>query len=96
MARLAGRDARSRLGASCLSELRTLPDWHVLRQTIIAWCESGFRLIDAARALHVHRNTVVYRIAKIERISSRDLRRYANCPTIYMACLADQLGSRYD
>jgi hypothetical protein len=31
-----------------------------------------------------------------ERISSRDLRRYADCLTIYMACLADQLGSRYD
>jgi carbohydrate diacid regulator len=90
----AGRDARSRLGASCLSELRSLPDWHELRQTIIAWCESGFRLVDAARALHVHRNTMVYRIAKIERISGRDLHRYADSLTIYLACLADQLGSR--
>jgi carbohydrate diacid regulator len=92
----AGRDARARLEASCLSELRTLPDWHELRQTIIAWCEAGFRLVDAARALHVHRNTMVYRIAKIERIAGRDLRRYADCLTIYLACLADQLGSRHD
>jgi carbohydrate diacid regulator len=90
----AGRDARSRLTAASLSELRALPDWPELRQTIIAWCESGFRLVDAARALHVHRNTVVYRIAKIERISGRDLRRYADCLTIYLACLADQLGGR--
>ncbi len=92
----AGRDARSRLGASYLSELRTLGDWHELRQTIIAWCESGFRLVDAARALHVHRNTVIYRIAKIERIAGRDLHQYADCLTIYMACLADQIGGRHD
>lgn len=92
----AGRDARSLLAASYLSELRTLPDWRELRQTIIAWCESGFRLVDAAHALHVHRNTVVYRIAKIERISGRDLRRYADCLTIYLACLADQLGSHHE
>jgi carbohydrate diacid regulator len=92
----AGRDARSRLAASTLSELRTLADWRELRQTIIAWCECGFRLVDAARALHVHRNTVVYRIAKIERISGRDLHQYADCLTIYLACLADQLGSRHD
>ncbi len=92
----AGREARSRLGTSYLSELRALSDWHELRHTIIAWCESGFRLVDAARALHVHRNTVVYRIAKIERISGRDLRWYPDCLTIYMACLADQIGSRHD
>jgi DNA-binding PucR family transcriptional regulator len=35
---------------------------------------------------------VVYRIAKIERILGMDLRRYADYLTIYVACLADQLG----
>jgi carbohydrate diacid regulator len=92
----AGRDARSRLEASYLSDLGAHPDWHELRQTIIAWCESGFRLVDAAHALHIHRNTMVYRIAKIERVSGRDMRRYADCLTIYMACLADQLDNRHD
>jgi carbohydrate diacid regulator len=92
----AGRDARSRLEASYLSDLRAHPDWQELRQTIIAWCESGFRLVDAAHALHIHRNTMVYRIAKIERICGRDLRRYADCLTIHMACLADQLDSHHD
>jgi carbohydrate diacid regulator len=87
----AGHDARSVLGTSFLSELRTLPDWRDLRQTIIAWCESGFRLVDAASALQVHRNTVVYRIAKIEHISGRNLRRGTDCLTIYVACLADLL-----
>jgi carbohydrate diacid regulator len=88
----AGRDARSRLAGAYLADLRALPDWHELRHTIIAWCESGFRLVDTARALHVHRNTVVYRVAKIERILGMDLRRYADHLTIYVACLADQLG----
>ncbi|WP_338899553.1 helix-turn-helix domain-containing protein [Streptomyces sp. TG1A-60] len=36
-----------------------------------AWCESGFNLVRAAAALHVHRNTVVHRMQKIEQITGR-------------------------
>jgi carbohydrate diacid regulator len=74
-----------------LTELRAQGDWEQLRNTLIAWCETGFNLVAASARLHIHRNTLVYRIAKIERITGRSLRDHAACITTYLACLADQI-----
>ena len=45
----------------------------------------------AASALHVHRNTLVYRINKVERLTGRPLREHRGTLELYLACLADQL-----
>lgn len=44
-----------------------------LRETALCYLETGRNLMDTARQLHVHRNTVVYRVAKIERLLGRPL-----------------------
>jgi len=44
-----------------------------LRATALCYLDSGRNLMDTARRLHVHRNTVVYRLAKIERLLGRPL-----------------------
>jgi len=44
-----------------------------LRETALCYLETGRNLMDTARRLHVHRNTVVYRLAKIERLLGRPL-----------------------
>ncbi len=44
-----------------------------LRSTALCYLNSGRNLIDTARQLHVHRNTVVYRLAKVERLLGRPL-----------------------
>ncbi|MER6125098.1 helix-turn-helix domain-containing protein [Streptomyces sp. NPDC001795] len=88
----AGRPARNRLLERTAADLRVQPDWPVLRDTIIAWCESGFNLVRASAALHIHRNTVVYRMNKIEQITGRPLREHRTTLALYLACLADQLG----
>jgi len=88
-----GQPARNRLLALTAADLRTQPDWPVLRDTITAWCESGFNLVRASAALHIHRNTVVYRMNKIEQITGRPLRDHRTTMALYLACLADQLGS---
>jgi DNA-binding PucR family transcriptional regulator len=46
--------------------------------------------MDTARQLHVHRNTVVYRVAKIERLLGRPLdeRPFATQATLTLAALA--------
>ncbi|MEV2210292.1 helix-turn-helix domain-containing protein [Streptomyces sp. NPDC050997] len=67
-------------------------DWSALRDTITAWCESGFNLVRASAALHIHRNTVVYRMHKIEQLTGRPLREHRTTMALYLACLADQLG----
>ncbi|WP_328773544.1 CdaR family transcriptional regulator [Streptomyces sp. NBC_00286] len=88
-----GQPARNRLLALTAADLRTQPDWPVLRDTITAWCESGFNLVRASAALHIHRNTVVYRMNKIEQITGRPLRDHRTTMALYLACLSDQLGS---
>ncbi|QJT00931.1 sugar diacid utilization regulator [Streptomyces asoensis] len=87
-----GQPTRNRLLARTAADLRTQPDWPVLRDTITAWCESGFNLVRASTALHIHRNTVVYRMNKIEQITGRPLRDHRSAMALYLACLADRLG----
>lgn len=87
-----GQPARGRLLAVTAAELRAQPDWPVLRDTVTAWCEGGFNLVRAAEALHVHRNTVVYRMQKIEQLTGRPLRDHRTTMALYLACLSDELG----
>jgi carbohydrate diacid regulator len=86
-----GQPARSRLLDLTAAGLRAQSDWPVLRDTITAWCESGFNLVRASAALHIHRNTVVYRMNKIEQITGRSLRDHRTTMALNLACLADQL-----
>ncbi|MBK6016726.1 sugar diacid recognition domain-containing protein [Streptomyces sp. MBT53] len=86
------QSARHRLLELTATELRAQPDWPALRATVTAWCESGFNLVRTAEALHIHRNTVVYRMNKIEQITGRPLREYRTAMALYLACLADRLG----
>ncbi|MBO4255744.1 CdaR family transcriptional regulator [Streptomyces griseorubiginosus] len=87
-----GQPARGRLLDLTTADLRAQPDWPALRDTITAWCESGFNLVRASAALHIHRNTVVYRMNKIEQITGRPLREHRTTMALYLACLADQLA----
>ncbi|MEH0581182.1 helix-turn-helix domain-containing protein [Streptomyces sp. B21-108] len=86
------QSARTRLLDLTVGGLRAQPDWPVLRDTITAWCESGFNLVRASAALHIHRNTVVYRMNKIEQLTGRPLRYHRAAMALYLACLADRLG----
>lgn len=86
------QSARNRLIERTTTSLRGQPDWPVLRDTITAWCESGFNLVRASEALHIHRNTVVYRMNKIEQTTGRPLRDHRTTMALYLACLADRLG----
>ncbi len=62
-----------------------------LGATIVAWCESGFSLVGAAATLHVHRNTLVYRLEKIERLLGRPWRDHRAMLSAYVAVLAQRV-----
>jgi carbohydrate diacid regulator len=87
-----GVGARARFAGSVLGELPDRPDWDVLRETLLAWAEHGFHLVRAAEALHVHRNTLVYRLEKIEGILGRALRDHRHAIAVYLACIAHGQG----
>lgn len=82
-----GVRARTRFADAVLGDLARRADWAVLRATLLAWSEQGFSLVRTAEALHVHRNTLVYRLQKIERILGRDLRDHRHALALYLACL---------
>ena len=84
---------RSEYAASVLGGLRDRADWPTLRETLIAWSEGGFNLLRVAERLHVHRNTLLYRLAKIEQLSARQMREPTQAIAMYLAALADLLDS---
>lgn len=49
------------------------------------------QLVRAATTLHVHRNTLVYRLGKITQLTGRPVRDYPAAIALYLACLSDQL-----
>jgi carbohydrate diacid regulator len=69
--------ARARFTRSQLARLSGENDFPVLRETLLAWCECGFNLVTTAQRLSIHRNTVIYRLDKVSRLTARDVRRPA-------------------
>ena len=84
---------RSEYAASVLGGLRDRADWPTLRETLIAWSEGGFNLLRVAERLHIHRNTLLYRLGKIEQLSARQMREPTQAIAMYLAALADLLDS---
>jgi carbohydrate diacid regulator len=84
---------RTHLVGAVAGELRDQPQWPILRTTIIALCDNGFNQARTAEALHIHRNTLVYRLNKIEQLSGRSLRSPRFSVPLYLAALADQLDT---
>ena len=64
-------DSRARLVDGLLSPLLVDREWTTLRATLIAWGDSAFNMTRAAERLHVHRNTLIYRLDKIARALQR-------------------------
>jgi carbohydrate diacid regulator len=79
--------ARARFTRSQLARLSGENDFPVLRETLLAWCECGFNLVTTAQRLSIHRNTVIYRLDKVSRLTARDVRRPAVAIALYPACL---------
>jgi carbohydrate diacid regulator len=86
-----GQRPRARLVDALTTDLREQNDWPALSQTVVAWCETGFNLVRAAAALHIHRNTLVYRLNKIAQLTGKPVRDHRAALALYLACLADQL-----
>jgi DNA-binding PucR family transcriptional regulator len=66
----AQRFAADHLGKLAAQDDETMAD---LRATALCYLESGCSLVKTAAALHVHRNTVLYRLGSVERVLGRGL-----------------------
>jgi carbohydrate diacid regulator len=83
---------RTRFVDSQLGALRAEESWPALRDTVLAWCESGFNLVRAAAMLHIHRNTLLHRLDKIGKVAGSSPRDPARGVSMYLACVAEQVG----
>jgi carbohydrate diacid regulator len=81
--------ARARFTRSQLVRLSRENDFAVLQETLVAWCETGFNLVMTAQRLTIHRNTVIYRLDKMSRLTARDVREPVVAIGLYLACLMD-------
>ncbi|HBW37522.1 MAG TPA: hypothetical protein DEF89_20405 [Desulfosporosinus sp.] len=68
-----------------LYSLQKQSDWDELSRTICVWCESGFSPINTSKNLDIHKNTLFYRLTKIEQISGFNLRNFRESITLYFA-----------
>ncbi|NJP37557.1 CdaR family transcriptional regulator [Alkalicoccus luteus] len=67
-----------------------VPPWpldHELTETLKAYIFQNGRLQDTARVLHIHRNTLQYRLGRIRDISGRDPRQLKELLYLYAAML---------
>lgn len=87
---LVDRRNRSRFAAPITSPLRAQFDWEDLKNTVRVWCDSGFSLVDASKRLAVHRNTLLYRQEKIERLTGRKARDFRAMLELYLALVIDE------
>lgn len=85
---LAGSQEQARaLVAAVLAPVFDLApdDRAVVLDTARAWLEAGGSTSTAAKALHVHRNTVRYRVRRLEEVTGRDLARPVDAAELYVA-----------
>lgn len=85
-----GHRARARFVESLVGPLRGQPGWPETRRTLVAWASSGFNLVHAAERLHIHRNTLIYRLDKISQECGQQVRDPFTGVALFLACLLDQ------
>ena len=55
-----------------------------IKQMIVTWCQQGFSVSDTARALFIHKNTLLYRMERLQRLTGYDLRVFRDALTLYL------------
>jgi carbohydrate diacid regulator len=67
-----------------MKQLLETDDWEDIAQTIKAWCDSGFNKVHTANSLHIHRNTLQYRMEKIEELTGINNKDYRKMLYLYL------------
>ena len=55
-----------------------------IMNSFIAYCESGMNITGAANSLYIHRNTVIYRLNKLEDTTAIDIKDFQQCSLLYL------------
>lgn len=74
--------------------LNELKDDQELLETVEAFLQSNLNLTQAADELKVHRNTVIYRLEKINDLIGKDPRKFTDAVELYLALQFDKIFDR--
>ncbi len=81
---------RSKFIHDRLQNMKDARLWDELRDTVEAWCCSGFRYVTAAKKLGIHRNTLEYRLGNIKKLTGLDPTIFKECLSLYIALELDR------
>jgi purine catabolism regulator len=77
-----------------LSEvLAVLDENPALREGLVEWFNNDLDVVRAADALHLHPNSLRYRLTRLETLLGQPLRRPATISALFLALVAEQLDS---
>lgn len=62
-----------------------------LEQTAMIFLENDLNITETANKLFIHRNTLIYRLNKLENITGYDIRKFNDAINYYLSYLADQI-----
>lgn len=77
--------------AEALGELPERDRRQTLRETLLVYLTAGGSHVDAAAHLHIHRNTLAYRLKQIATYTGQDLTNPATWLTLHLALLVESL-----
>jgi len=89
--------ARKDLGrVFCRESLELLDcqtDSEDLKRTVEKWCQYDLSVKDAAEALYIHRNTLHYRLEKLEKILGFSMKNFTRLMELYLAIQIEKMNS---
>ena len=62
-----------------------------LEQTAMSFFECNLNISETAHKLFIHRNTLIYRINKLESITGYDIRKFNDAINYYLNYLVDKI-----
>lgn len=71
---------KKRLGKLIMNE-----SYEELRRNFIIYCDCNMNITHAAKQLFIHRNTLIYRLHKIEKLARLNTRNFQHCLLLYTA-----------
>lgn len=77
-----------------LSELKANDHDGILTDTIRVYCEQGFKKNETSKKLNIHRNTLEYRLRKIEKHLNFSSENYSNLIRLYIGILIENTYNR--
>ncbi|MEH7379340.1 sugar diacid recognition domain-containing protein [Bacillus sp. JJ1533] len=74
--------------SSIINQKTDMTEWF---RTICVWCESGFNVSKASENLNIHKNTLLYRLNRLEELYSINPRNFKEIINVYLALKMNEI-----